>query len=128
MWHGEKKNLHRPTFQHGTEFSSQNETSTTVTSQGRSEVKQQNQLCTDEIRSHDNSKKKRKKRYLFYTLSLLLQTGNQHATSLFCFPGDTSVELISNLTSLLFLLKREMYSSSPAMHISTSLSLGIFFY
>lgn len=71
MWHGEKKNLHRPTFQHGTEFSSQNETSTTVTSQGRSEVKQQNELCTDEIRSHDNSKKKKKKKiFILHTFSV----------------------------------------------------------
>lgn len=36
---GKRKNLHRPTFQHATEFSSQNETDTTVTSQGRSEGK-----------------------------------------------------------------------------------------
>lgn len=41
MWYDEQKNLYRPTFQHAAEFSSQNETNTTVTSQGRSEEKQQ---------------------------------------------------------------------------------------
>lgn len=41
MWHEAKKNIYRPAFQHAAEFSSQNETNTTVTSQGRSEEKQQ---------------------------------------------------------------------------------------
>lgn len=42
MWHGEKKNpLSSHVFwRHAAEFSSQNETNTTVTSQGRSEEEQ----------------------------------------------------------------------------------------
>lgn len=74
MWHRDKKILRRPNFcQHAAELSSQNETNTTVTSQGRSEEKTAGkQLCTDVIRAGEYKKRKAKKNYLFYTFFCLL--------------------------------------------------------
>lgn len=128
MWHEEKeKNLHQPIF--NTPPNSHLKMRLIqllplrVARREKKKTMTGKQLCTDVIRLHNSSKEM----YLFYAFSLLLQTGKHYTASLFCFLGDVSVELISNLTSLFFLIFREMYSSSPAMYISTSLSLGFFF-
>lgn len=67
-----------------------------------------------------------KKKLFILHIFCLLVLEKQPETSLICFPADISVELTSNLTFIIFIL-REICPSSPAMYISASLSLGIFF-
>lgn len=71
-------------------FSSHNKTNATITSQGHLEEKTTGkQLCTDVITEHVAIAENVYPTHFIF--SLLRQTGNQHAASLFCFPGDISV-------------------------------------
>lgn len=95
-----------------------NKTNTTVTSQGRSKRKNQQEKKKHGCNQTDN------KTYLFLH-NFCYYRLETNTPCLFCFPGDVSVELISNLTSLLFCFLEKCIFSSPAMYIGNSLSLGL---
>lgn len=82
------------------------------------------QLCTDVIRPGENSKKN-----IYSTHFLFAQTGNQHTTSLFCFPGDVSVELTSNLTPPFFFLEKCILVLQPCISVlAYPLGFNFFFF
>lgn len=118
------KTKHRPNFSTCRRILiSKRDYNTTVTSQGHSEEKTTGkQLCTDVIRSGEN----RKKKYLFYIFSVRTDwKPTHHVLVLFSWRRFCRVDLKFDFPFFFFFFFREMYSSSPAMYISTSLSLGI---
>lgn len=95
-----------------------NKTNTTVTSQGCSKRKNRQEKKKHGCNQTDN------KTYLFLH-NFCYYRLETNTPCLFCFPGGVSVELISNLTSLLFCFLEKCIFSSPAMYIGNSLSLGL---
>ena len=97
-----------------------NETNATVTSQVHLEETQQE---NDPLHTLSENVTKAKNVYFYSFCSVITDWKNQHAASVFCFPGDVSV-LKRNLT----FLSRERYCRSPAMFISPSLAHVFFFF